>query len=69
MKLYMKQNWQIYLNKEVTTMKSKFDLALEIVKNPNYNKDLNFGQLQKLPKEQLIDLYFEVKYRKDVKNG
>ena len=51
-------------------MKSKFDLALEIIKNPNYKKDLNFGQLQKLPKEQLIDLYFELEYRKDVnKNG
>lgn len=47
-------------------MKSKFDLALEIVKNPNYNKDLNFGQLQKLPKEKLIDLYFKLKYRKDI---
>lgn len=51
-------------------MKSKFDLALEIIKNPNYNKDLNFGQLQKLPREKLIDLYFELKYRKVVnKNG
>ena len=42
---------------------SKFDMALEIIKNPNYEGKLNFGQLQKLPRKELELLYDKYKSR------
>lgn len=42
---------------------SKFNMVLEIIKNPNYDEKLNFGQLQKLPREELELLYDKYKNR------
>ena len=44
-------------------MISKFDMTLNILKNPNYNEKLNFGQLKNLTREELQKLYDKYKIR------
>lgn len=44
-------------------MISKFDMALQIILNPNYNEKLNLGQLRKLAREELENLYDKYKNR------